>query len=206
MYTAHTTPAPAAAAAPYAPPPQQYQGNMEWNVYDHEDLYNAQVRVPSLGDSGVYKQMQPSFPTPSVLVAQSSASQMAHVASDPAMYYESNVRPGAPAYDGYKMYGKPSVANVAVEKQDFQLYPTGTSSGAGTASYTAPAPYYDGLSQMNCGGFTAPMSAPEVHSFPAVSAQELLNFYAASSAAAITQNSGGMPWAMNDEFESYMAQ
>jgi hypothetical protein len=79
-------------------------------------------------------------------------------------------------------------SNCQMGTADFQLFPSST----GTVASSAPSALFGEIPNIN---------------YPGVSAQELLDFYAASTAAATSGHTTGvMDWSSEDQFTHYERQ
>jgi len=180
-----------------------FQNHMDWSLYDNEELYNANVRLPlPANHHHIFRHIQQPFETSGISlpprpvpVPQPHISPTGH---GNTMLYQ----PSREVDEGYEDL-KPYQGRSTGVSNDFQLYPASTS-GSGTGSSSAPSGLFGEISHATCGGGFQP-SIVTNPGFPPVTAQDMINYYAASTAAtAIHQTaiSGGIPWPMEDQFSS----
>jgi hypothetical protein len=159
----------------------QFQ-NGDFNLFDQDDLYNANVQLP----------------TPSRDIFQHSAFETSGAA------YGSEVAPHfSPVGHGNTMLYTPTSLledegyedimpnGCQMGTADFQLFPSST---GGTVASSAPSALFGEIPS------TANIN------YPGVSAQELLDFYAASTAAATAGHTNSMDWSADDQFTHYERQ
>ena len=174
-----------------------YQNNMDWSLFDNEDLYSANVRLPVIHHN-IYRHIQQPFATSGIPLnpVPAPAPHISPTGHGNTMLYDG---PASGVDEGFGDF-KPHLGRSMGASNDFQLYPTSTGgSGSGTVSSSAPSGLFGEITQ-TCGGCQpALMTNP---GFPPVTTQDILNYYAASSAPAVHHTAGGIPWPMEDQFSS----
>ena len=160
---------------------QDFNTNVDFSLYDNEDLYSANVQLP----------------TPSHEIFQNAAASSAYDTSG-IPYAADSIQHISPIGQGNTMLYTPPTSLREIDEgfedfvpkncnlggtADFQLFPSST---GGTVASSAPSALFGEIPANN---------------FPGVSAQELLDFYAASTHAAI--HGGHMDWSADDQFTGY---
>ncbi len=158
-----------------------FNPNVDFSLYDNEDLYSANVQLPTpsheifqaaLG-SNVYH-------TSGIPYAADPMTHISPVGAGNTMLYTppTSLREIDEGFEDFV----PHTCNMGLAA-DFQLFPSST---GGTVASSAPSALFGEL---------------PTHNFPGLSAQELLDFYAASTHAAT--HGGNMDWAAEDQFPGY---
>ncbi|KAH8762852.1 putative zinc finger transcription factor ace1 [Hyaloscypha sp. PMI_1271] len=151
----------------------------DFNLFPDEDLYNANVQLPTPS----HDMFQRGFETSGVGYASEAAPHFSPVGHGNTMLYT----PTSLLEDEGFEDVLPS--NCQMGTADFQLFPSST---GGTVASSAPSALFGEIPNIN---------------YPGVSAQELLDFYAASTAAATSgHTTGGMDWSSEDQFTHYERQ
>jgi len=161
--------------------------NVDFNLFEGEDLYSANVQLPTPSHD-VYQRAIGGFETSGVPFAADPIPHISPVGHGNTMLYTpTSMRDVDEGFEDFVPANcNPQIGNSA----DFQLFPSST---GGTVSSTAPSALFGEI--------------PHNNGFPGVSAQDLLDFYAASTAAATQRhhqpNLGGMDWSSDDQFNGY---
>jgi hypothetical protein len=155
----------------------------DFNLFgDNEDLYNANVQLPTPS----HDIFQRGFETSGVGYASEAAPHFSPVGHGNTMLYTPTSLLEDEGFEDLL----PS--NCQMGTADFQLFP---SSASGTVASSAPSALFGEIPS------TANIN------YPGVSAQELLDFYAASTAAATAgHTTGAMDWSSEDQFTHYERQ
>jgi hypothetical protein len=161
--------------------------NVDFSLFENEDLYSANVQLPTPSHE-VYQRAIGGFETSGVPFAADPIPHISPVGHGNTMLYTpTSMRDVDEGFEDFVPANcNPQIGNSV----DFQLFPSST---GGTVSSTAPSALFGEI--------------PHTNGFPCVSAQDLLNFYAASTAAATQRhhqtNMGGMDWSSDDQFNGY---
>ncbi|TVY16405.1 Zinc finger transcription factor ace1 [Lachnellula arida] len=163
--------------------------NVDFSLFENEDLYSANVQIPTPSHD-VYQRAISGFETSGVPFAADPIPHISPVGHGNTMLYTpTSMRDVDEGFEDFVPANcNPQLGNSA----DFQLFPSST---GGTISSSAPSALFGEI--------------PHTNGFPGVSAQDLLDFYAASTAAATqhhvqqNHNMGGMDWSSDDQFGGY---
>jgi hypothetical protein len=157
----------------------------DFNLFENDDLYSANVQLPTPSHP-IFQRSVGGFETSGVPFGADPVPHFSPVGHGNTMLYT----PTSLLEDEGFEDVLPS--NCHVGTADFQLFPSST---GGTVASSAPSALFGEIPS------TANIN------YPGVSAQELLDFYAASTAAATAgHHSGGMDWASDDQFTHYERQ
>jgi len=155
-------------------------GGTDFNLFENDDLYSANVQLPTPSNDIFQCALAP-FETSGVPFNADPIPHISPVGHGSTMLYTPNsLREVDEGFEDFI----PTNQHLG-KAADFQLFPSSTS---GTVASSAPSQLFGELPQ-----------AP----FPGVSAQELLDFYAASTAAATAHGNGNMDWSSDDQFTGY---
>ncbi|TVY51405.1 Zinc finger transcription factor ace1 [Lachnellula cervina] len=163
--------------------------NVDFSLFENEDLYSANVQIPTPSHD-IYQRAISGFETSGVPFAADPIPHISPVGHGNTMLYTpTSMRDVDEGFEDFVPANcNPQLGNSA----DFQLFPSST---GGTISSNAPSALFGEI--------------PHTNGFPGVSAQDLLDFYAASTAAATqhhvqqNHNMGGMDWSSDDQFGGY---
>ncbi|KAH6723442.1 putative zinc finger transcription factor ace1 [Leptodontidium sp. MPI-SDFR-AT-0119] len=156
----------------------QPNGNADFNLFDNEDLYSARVQLPPTPSHDIFNSMG-QFET-SGMPFNNPMPQISPVGHGNTMLYTPTSL--CELDEGFEDF-VPSNCNLG---NDFQLFPSST---GGTIASSAPSALF--------GEIPNPMN-----NFAGASAQQLLDFYAASTAAVTGNVNLGMDWALDDQFNN----
>jgi hypothetical protein len=158
-------------------------GGNDFNLYGDDDLYSANVHLPTPSHDIFNRLQNPRFEAPGIPLGADPIPHISPVGHGNTMLYTpTSLRDVDEGFEDFST-ANPSHLNNA----DFQLFPSST---GGTVSSSAPSALFGEI----------PTTNPN---FPGVTAQDLLDFYAASTHAAtnhglnITHN---MDWSSEDQF------
>ncbi|KAG4441965.1 hypothetical protein IFR05_002584 [Cadophora sp. M221] len=154
----------------------QPNGNADFNLFDNEDLYSARVQLPPTPSHDIFNSMG-QYET-SGMTFNNPMPQISPVGHGNTMLYTPTSL--CELDEGFEDF-VPSNCNLG---NDFQLFPSST---GGTIASSAPSALF--------GEIPNPMN-----NFAGASAQQLLDFYAASTAAVTGNVHQGMDWALDDQF------
>ncbi|TVY39412.1 Zinc finger transcription factor [Lachnellula occidentalis] len=162
--------------------------NVDFSLFENEDLYSANVQIPTPSHD-VYQRAISGFETSGVPFAADPIPHISPIGHGNTMLYTpTSMRDVDEGFEDFV----PANCNPQLGNSDFQLFPSST---GGTVSSNAPSALFGEI--------------PHTNGFPGVSAQDLLDFYAASTAAATqhhvqqNHNMGGMDWSSDDQFGGY---
>jgi hypothetical protein len=148
----------------------------DFNLFENDDLYSANVQLPTPSHSI----FQRGFETSGVTYGADPVPHISPVGHGNTMLYTPTSLLEDEGFEDFL----PS--NCQVGTADFQLFPSST---GGTVASSAPSALFGEIPS------TANIN------YPGVSAQELLDFYAASTAAATAgHHNGGMDWSPDDQY------
>ncbi|PBP21575.1 Zinc finger transcription factor ace1 [Diplocarpon rosae] len=148
----------------------------ENEVFENEDLYSANVQLPT-PDHNIFNM---AFETSGLTYGATSMTYISPVGHGNAMLYTpTSLRDVDEGFEDLV----PNTCNIS---NDFQLF---SSSTGGTTASSAPSALF--------GEVPSPLN-----NFAGASAQELLDFYAASTAVATDHHPSGMEWALHDLFNN----
>jgi hypothetical protein len=154
----------------------------DFNLFDQDDLYNANVQLPT-PSRDIFQ--HPAFETSGVTYNSEVAPHFSPVGHGNTMLYTPTSLLEDEGFEDLM----PS--NCQMGTADFQLFPSST---GGTVASSAPSALFGEIPS------TANIN------YPGVSAQELLDFYAASTAAATAgHTNNAMDWS-EDQFTNYERQ
>lgn len=149
-------------------------GGGDFNLFESEDLYSANVQLPTPSHE-IFHNIG-GFETSGMTYGADSMAHISPVGHGNAMLYTpTSLREVDEGFEDF-------VPNNCLGN-DFQLFPSST---GGTVASSAPSALF--------GEIPNPMN-----NFAGASAQQLLDFYAASTAA-VTGNHHNMDWAMDDQY------
>jgi len=164
--------------------------NVDFSLFENEDLYSANVQLPTPSHE-VYQRAINGFETSGIPFAADPIPHISPVGHGNTMLYTpTSMRDVDEGFEDFVPANcNPQIGNNG----DFQLFPSST---GGTVSSTAPSALFGEI--------------PHTNGFPGVSAQDLLDFYAASTAAATQRhhhqnNLGGMDWSSHDQYNGYQS-
>jgi hypothetical protein len=177
----------AAAQDPFQEIFPELGSGVDFSLYDNEDLYSARAQLPTPNHE-VFQQLEARgvFETSGVPLAAAPAPHISPLGHGNHMLYSpSSLRDMDEGFEDFL----PQDQHLPT---DFQLFP---SSNSGTVASSAPSVFF--------GEIPKPVSV-----FPGTTAQELLDFYAATTtAAAQGQNPVAMmDWTSEDHFNGYVPQ
>jgi hypothetical protein len=160
--------------------------NVDISLFENEDLYSANVQLPTPSHE-VYQRALNCFDNSGIPFNADPIPHISPVGHGNTMLYTPTSM--LDVDEGFEDF-VPANCNTQIgNSADFQLFPSST---GGTISSTAPSALFGEI--------------PFTNGFPGVSAQDLLDFYAASTAAATQhhhQNNTGMDWSSDDQFGGY---
>jgi len=157
-------------------------GTGDFNLYDNEDLYSANVQLPTPSHEIFQRLDAGAYTTSGVPYGGNSVPHISPVGQGNAMLYTPNSLREVDEFEEF--FPSNSVGG------DFQLFPSST---GGTIASSAPSALFGEI----------PVQAINIR-YPGTTAKELLDFYAAATTAA-TQgnhhhiNNSAMDWATIDE-------
>ncbi|KAH7354759.1 putative zinc finger transcription factor ace1 [Rhexocercosporidium sp. MPI-PUGE-AT-0058] len=156
----------------------QPNGNADFSLFDNEDLYSARVQLPPTPSHDIFNSMG-QYETSGMTYNN----PMPHISpvghGNTMLYTPTSLREVDEGFEDFV----PSNCNLG---NDFQLFPSST---GGTIASSAPSALF--------GEIPNPMN-----NFAGASAQQLLDFYAASTAAVTGNVHQGMDWALDDQFNN----
>lgn len=161
--------------------------NVDFSLFENEDLYNANVQLPTPSHD-VFQNI--AFETSGVPFGADPVPHISPIGHGNTMLYTpTSMREVDEGFEDFVPANcNPNLGN----SNDFQLFPSST---GGTIASSAPSALFGEI--------------PTMSTFPGVSAQDLLDFYAASTAAAVRGHHGQqnhhnhqMDWS-NDQFNGY---
>jgi len=162
---------------------------VDFNLYENEDLYSANVQLPTPNHEVFQRLNVGPYGTSGIPYGADPVPHISPIGHGNTMLYTpTSLRD---VDEGFSDEFVPSKfenfgpTNSHLNNTDFQLFPSST---GGTVASSAPSALFGEI--------------PTVPNFPGVTAQELLDFYAASTHAATHQNMnhGGMDWSSDDQF------
>jgi hypothetical protein len=156
--------------------------NIDFNLYDDDnDLYSANVHhLPTPSHNIFESTLNPTYNTSSISYPANPMPHISPIGHGNTMLYTPPTSLGD-IDEGFEDFPTNN-CNITA---DFPLFPT---SNSGTVSSSAPSQLFGEL--------------PVVNNFPNLSAQELLDFYEASTRAAVQGNHNNMDWSA-DDFSGY---
>jgi hypothetical protein len=155
----------------------------DFSLFENDDLYSANVQLPTPSNDI----FQRGFETSGIPYGADPVPHISPVGHGNTMLFTPNSMQELD--EGFEDF-MPS--NCQMGTADFQLFPSST---GGTVASSAPSHLFGEIPS------TANIN------YPGVSAQELLDFYAASTAAATAGHSNvGMDWSADDQFTHYERQ
>ncbi|KAL2070865.1 hypothetical protein VTL71DRAFT_13891 [Oculimacula yallundae] len=158
----------------------QPNGNADFNLFENEDLYSARVQLPptpshDIFSMGPYETSGMTFNNPMPHI-----SPIGH--GNTMLYTPTSLHDVDEGFEDFVEDFIPSNCNLG---NDFQLYPSST---GGTIASTAPSALFGEIPN-------------SMNNLSNASAQQLLDFYAVSTAAATGNvHQGMMDWTMDDQF------
>lgn len=160
---------------------QDFNTNVDFSLYDNEDLYSANVQLPTPSHEIFQNTLgSTTFDTSGIPFG---ADPMPHISpvgqGNTMLYTPTSLREVDEGFEDFV----PNNCNHG-GTADFQLFPSST---GGTVASSAPSALFGEIPANN---------------FPGVSAQELLDFYIASTHAAI-HGGANMDWSSDDQFSGY---
>ena len=157
-----------------------FNTNVDFSLYDNEDLYSANVQLPTPSHEIFQNALgSTAFDTSGIPFGADPIPHISPVGQGNTMLYTpTSLREVDEGFEDFV----PHNCNLG-GTADFQLFP---SSNGGTVTSSAPSALFGEIPANN---------------FPGVSAQELLDFYAASTHAAT--HGGNMDWSSEDQFSGY---
>ena len=173
--------------------PGEFQPTGDFNLYDSEDLYSANVQLPTPS----HEIFQDTYNTCSMTFGSEAVAHISPIGHGNTMLYTpTSLRE---VDEGFEDFLPTSSTNSNFSNGDFQLFPNST---RGPVSTTTPTAMF--------GEVQKPQNLNSANlNFPGVTAQELLDFYTASTHAAINGNhhninqGGGMDWSPDDQYSGY---
>jgi hypothetical protein len=156
---------------------------MDFNLYENEDLYSANVQLPTPSHDVFQRVLQP-FETSGIPFGADPVPHISPIGHGNTMLYTpTSLREVDEGFEDFV----PNNSHLGTT--DFQLFPSST---GGTVASSAPSQLFGEIPNLP-------------NNLPGVSAQELLDFYAASTAAAVQNhhNVGAMDWSSDDQFSGY---
>ncbi|RDL38541.1 putative Zinc finger transcription factor ace1 [Venustampulla echinocandica] len=177
------------------------QNNVDFSLFENEDLYSANVRIPT-PPRDVYHHAINGYQTSGIPFGADPIPQISPIGHGNTMLYTpTSMREVDEGFEDFVPANcNPQLGNSG----DFQLFPAST---GGTVASSAPSGLF---------GEIQPNTIPTTTGFPGVSAQDLLDFYAASTAAATQHhrhqqqhqhhpgiNNAMMDWSAPDQFGGY---
>ncbi|KAK0103364.1 copper-binding transcription factor [Cadophora gregata] len=153
----------------------QNTGNADFSLFENEDLYSARVQLPPTPSHDIFSMGQYETSGMTYNNPMPHISPVGH--GNTMLYTPTSLREVDEGFEDFV----PSNCNLG---NDFQLFPSST---GGTIASSAPSALF--------GEIPSPMN-----NFAGASAQQLLDFYAASTAAVTGQVHQGMDWSMDDQF------
>ncbi|KAG9232166.1 putative zinc finger transcription factor ace1 [Amylocarpus encephaloides] len=167
--------------------------NVDFNLFENEDLYSANVQLPPTHD--VFRNAIAGFETSGVPFGADPVPHISPVGHGNTMLYTpTSLREVDEGFGDFV----PANCNPRIgNSNDFQLFPSST---GGTIASSAPSGLFGEIST----GHPLPGNG-----FPGVSAQDLLDFYAASTAAATqhhhqnNMNAPTMDWSSDGQYTGY---
>jgi len=163
-------------------------GTGDFNLYDNEDLYSANVQLPTPSHEIFQRLDTSAYTTSGVPYDADPVPHISPVGQGNTMLYTPNSLQEVDEFEDF--FPSNSMGNTA----DFQLYPSST---GGTITSSAPSALFGEIPPQNIN-----------INFPGTTAKELLDFYAAATTAA-TQgnhhhiNNGAMDWATDEGFSNF---
>jgi len=174
------------AAHPMNPDPfhdhfQELNPNVDFSLYEQEDLYSANVQLPTPSYDVYHNALGSSYGTSGLPFAPDpmSHAHISPIGQGNTMLYTppTSLREMDEGFEDFV----PSSGDLGTA--DFQLFPAST---GGTVASSAPSALFGEI---------------PANTFPSVSTQEWLDFYAASTHAATHR--GNMDWSSEDPFSGY---
>lgn len=159
---------------------QDFNTNVDFSLYDNEDLYSANVQLPTPSHEIFQNALgSPAYDTSGIPYSADPIQHISPIGQGNTMLYTppTSLREMDEGFEDFV----PNNRNMGTA--DFQLFPSST---GGTVTSSAPSALFGEI---------------PVNNFPGVSAQELLDFYAASTHAAT--HGGNMDWSAEDQFSGY---
>jgi len=153
----------------------QNNGNADFSLFENEDLYSARVQLPPTPSHDIFSMNQYETSGMTYNNPMPHISPVGH--GNTMLYTPTSLREVDEGFEDFV----PSNCNLG---NDFQLFPSST---GGTIASSAPSALF--------GEIPNPMN-----NFAGASAQQLLDFYAASTAAVTGNAHQGMDWSMDDQF------
>jgi len=174
--------------------PGEFEPTGDFNLYDSEDLYSANVQLPTPS----HEIFQETFNSCGMNFGADSLAHISPIGHGNTMLYTpTSIREVDEGFDDF-MPTSSTNSNFS-GNGDFQLFPSSTH---GPVSTIAPTAMF--------GDIQKPQNINSANlNFPGVTAQELLDFYTASTQAAIqgshqNMNQGnGMDWSADDQYSGY---
>lgn len=180
------TAGPSAAQDPFQEAfPEYGSSGVDFNLYDSEDLYSARVQLPT-SDHEVFRQLEAgAFEIASMPLRNQPAPHISPLGHGNHMLYSPTSLQDMD--EGFEEF-LPSDPH-RLGGSDFPLFPA---SGSGTIASSAPSVFFGEIPK-------------PVNVFPGTTAQELLDFYAATTQAAVHGHHPVtmMDWSTDDQFNSY---
>ena len=155
----------------------QNNGNADFSLFENEDLYSARVHLPPTPSHDIFSMNQYETSGMTYNNPMPHISPVGH--GNTMLYTPTSLREVDEGFEDFV----PSNCNLG---NDFQLFPSST---GGTIASSAPSALFGEI----------PMPNP-MNNFAGASAQQLLDFYAASTAAVTGNAHQGMDWSMDDQF------
>ncbi|PVH84253.1 hypothetical protein DL98DRAFT_84872 [Cadophora sp. DSE1049] len=155
----------------------QNNGNSDFSLFENEDLYSARVQLPPTPSHDIFSMNQYETSGMTYNNPMPHISPVGH--GNTMLYTPTSLREVDEGFEDFV----PSNCNLG---NDFQLFPSST---GGTIASSAPSALF--------GEIPNPMN-----NFAGASAQQLLDFYAASTAAVTGNAHQGMDWSMDDQFNN----
>lgn len=165
----------------------EFGNGVDFNLYDNEDLYSARAQIPTPNHE-VFQQLENQTFKTSIPLTQNSIPHISPLGHGNHMLYSpTSLQDMDEGFEDFLPQGPQRLGAT-----DFQLFP---SSNSGTVTSSAPSVFF--------GEIPKPVSV-----FPGTTAQELLDFYAATTQAAAQGHNpvAMMDWSSEDQFSSYAPQ
>jgi len=160
--------------------PNFQSNNVDFNLFENEDLYSANVQLPTPSND-IFQRGLGGFETSGVPFNAEPIPHISPVGHGNTMLYT----PTSLLDEGFGDFEAPNCQMSG--NRDFQLFPGSTGATSGTISSSANSALFGEIPTANI-------------NYPGVSAQELLDFYNASTAAATAHHHGAMDWSSDDQF------
>jgi len=171
--------------------PEYPTDGIDFTLYDNEDLYSANVQLPTPSHE-IFQALEASpFATSGIPYGTDAAPHISPVGHGNTMLYTpTSLREVDEGFEDFIPSSHPLGVTGVTGMADFQLFPSST---GGTVASSAPSGLFG--------------TVPPPISFPDATAQELLGFYAASTQAAIQgHHNGGMDWTSDVPFSDYTSE